>query len=235
MSTAPTGSARRDAYARVFLGAFALAATADLVCLLADADLGHRIAKPLLMLALAAYAARRGPRLLVAALLFGWGGDVLLLSDADPAFMAGMGSFAAGHVCYLVLFARVRARPSKILGAGYALVLATTITLLWNDLPAGLRLPVAGYSLLLTVMAWRASGLGRRAAIGGALFLLSDTLIAAGIADWPRLPAPAFWVMATYIAAQGLLAAGVLKRAGAAAPDEVRAAPSAYREGRTTV
>ena len=41
--------------------------------------------------------------------LFGWGGDTLLLFDADPAFLAGMGCFAAGHVCYLVLF-RTRGR-----------------------------------------------------------------------------------------------------------------------------
>ena len=28
------------------------------------------------------------------------------MPDADPAFLAGMAFFAAGHVCYLVLFGR---------------------------------------------------------------------------------------------------------------------------------
>lgn len=59
-------------------------------------------------------------------------------------------------------------------------------------------------------MAYRSSALGRTAGIGGALFLLSDTLIATGVADWPQLPRPDFWIMATYLAAQYLLAAGAI-------------------------
>nr|WP_223183630.1 MULTISPECIES: lysoplasmalogenase [unclassified Streptomyces] len=207
------------------LAAFGLAAAVDLVSLLADADLGHRVAKPLLLPLLAAYAVSRGaPRLLTAALLFGWGGDVFLLFDADWAFLVGMGSFAAGHVCYLVLFGRRRTSPA--LGVLYALALGGTVVLLWSDLPAGLRLPVACYSLLLTAMAYRASSLGLAAGIGGALFLLSDTLIATGIADWPQLPAPDFWVMATYIAAQYLLATGALRALRGERGPGVQAVPS---------
>ncbi|MFF5972853.1 lysoplasmalogenase [Streptomyces sp. NPDC012769] len=195
---------------RWLLGAFLLAAAVDLVSLLAGAELGHRIAKPLLMPLLAAYATTRGgPRLLTAALLFGWGGDVFLLFDADWAFLVGMGSFAAGHVCYLALFGRRRTSPA--LGALYAVALAGTVTALWPDLPADLRVPVAGYSLLLTAMAYRASSLGALAGAGGALFLLSDTLIATDVADWPQLPVPDFWVMLTYIAAQCLLTEGALR------------------------
>ncbi|MEU6315391.1 lysoplasmalogenase [Streptomyces sp. NPDC047014] len=184
---------------------FAVATAVDLVALLAGWHLGHVLAKPLLMPLLAAYVLSRGaPRLLVAALLFGWGGDLALLLDAEAAFLVGMGSFAVGHVCYLVLFARRPAHP--LLGGAYALALAGTVALLWGDLPAGLRIPVAGYSLLLTAMAFRSGALGVRAGAGGALFLLSDTLIAAGVAGWPQLPRPDFWVMATYAAAQYLLA-----------------------------
>ncbi|MBT2395064.1 lysoplasmalogenase [Streptomyces sp. ISL-100] len=216
-------------WARGLLAAFVVAVLADLGSLAAGADPGHTIAKPLLMPLLAAYAAVRGaPRLLVVALLFGWGGDVFLLADADWAFLVGMGCFAAGHVCYLVLFGR-GSRTSKVLGAGYAVALLTTVALLWPDLPAELRIPVAGYSLLLTAMAFRASGLGLYAGLGGALFLLSDTLIATGVAEWPQLPAPDFWIMLTYAAAQYLLVRGVLGRR-----QEPPAAPSAYREGRTT-
>lgn len=212
MSTADLATARTG---RVLLGAFAVAAAADLGALLAGWHLGHVIAKPLLMPLLVAYACsvgnrgtRRAPRLLVAALLFGWGGDLALLFDAEPAFLVGMGSFAAGHVCYLVLFGRGGTSPA--LGGAYALALVGTVALLWGDLPADLRIPVAGYSLLLTAMAYRSSALGRTAGIGGALFLLSDTLIATGVADWPQLPRPDFWIMATYLAAQYLLAAGAI-------------------------
>ncbi|WP_345044318.1 lysoplasmalogenase [Streptomyces sannanensis] len=193
------------------LVAFAVAALADLAALLAGSETGHTIAKPLLMPLLAGYAAlHRAPRMLIAALLFGWGGDVLLLSDADAAFLGGMGSFAAGHICYLILFAGRRTR--RPLAAGYTVALVGTVALLWPDLPADLRVPVAGYSLLLAAMALRSAGLGAVAGVGGALFLLSDTLIATGVADWPQLPVPDFWIMLTYLGAQYLLAAGVLRQ-----------------------
>ncbi|MFJ7331478.1 lysoplasmalogenase [Streptomyces cyaneofuscatus] len=214
---APSETAGPGRFARPLLGAFLLAAAVDLAGLLAGLDTVHLVAKPLLMPLLAAYAAvRGGPRLLIAALLFGWGGDVFLLGDSDLLFLVGMGSFAVGHVCYLTLFGRgqarmARTRASLAAGIAYAVVLAVFLVLLWSDLPAELRVPVAGYSLLLTAMAWRAGVLGRYAAAGGALFLLSDALIATGIAEWPRLPAPDFWVMLTYIAAQLLLALGVLR------------------------
>ncbi|GGT63609.1 lysoplasmalogenase [Streptomyces purpureus] len=214
---------------RLLLAAFALAVLVDLGSLAAGAELGHRIAKPLLMPLLAAYAATRGaPRLLIAALLFGWGGDVFLLSGAEWAFLVGMGSFAAGHVCYLVLFGRGRTSPA--LGLAYGAALVGTVALLWPDLPAELRVPVAGYSLLLTAMAYRASALGITAGAGGALFLLSDTLIATGVADWPQLPAPDFWIMLTYIAAQVLLTNGALGGLGHAA-----AGGQAYGERRSAV
>ncbi|WP_405832363.1 lysoplasmalogenase [Streptomyces sp. NBC_01176] len=222
-------------HARVLLGSFGVAALVDLVSLAAGFTPGHLVAKPLLMPLLAAHTvARGGPRLLVAALLCGWGGDVLLLSDADQAFLVGMASFAAGHVCYLVLFRRAAAlRPATrargALLAGYALALTATVALLWAGLPAGLRIPVAGYSLLLTAMAYGATGLGRLAAAGGALFMLSDTLIATGVADWPQLPRPDFWIMSTYAAAQFLLVSGVPNTLGA------RPAPrAAYGEMRST-
>ncbi|MFJ3973590.1 lysoplasmalogenase [Streptomyces sp. NPDC090021] len=213
---APSWATDRAAPGRARLGrtalvAFAVAAAADLVSLLADWHLGHVIAKPLLMPLLVGYVITRGaPRLLVAALLFGWGGDLALLFDAEAAFLAGMGSFAVGHVCYLVLFGKRPANP--LLGGAYTLALLGTVALLWADLPAGLRIPVAGYSLLLTAMAFRSSALGLRAGIGGALFLLSDTLIASGVAEWPQLPRPDFWIMATYLAAQYLLATGATTR-----------------------
>ncbi|WP_406167269.1 lysoplasmalogenase [Streptomyces sp. NBC_00996] len=221
--------------ARVLLVAFALAVVVDLASLAAGYDLGHGIAKPLLMPLLAAHAGVRGaPRLLVAALLCGWSGDVLLLSDADPAFLLGMASFAAGHVCYLVLFTShsakgaPRARGARLAG-GYAVALVATVTLLWPDLPSDLRIPVAGYSLLLTAMAYGAGRLGLVAGLGGALFMLSDTLIATGVADWPQLPRPDFWIMLTYAAGQYLLVRGVLGTLGA------RLAPAAaYGEMRST-
>ncbi|MFV0130545.1 lysoplasmalogenase [Streptomyces sp. HMX112] len=214
MSDAPGARRVTDASGarRVLLAAFVVAVAVDLAALLAGHQTGHQVTKPLLMPLLAAYAAVCGaPRTLVVALLFGWGGDVFLLLDAEWAFLVGMGSFAAGHVCYLFLFGRARTAPA--LGAAYAAALAVTVALLWPGLPAGLRVPVAGYAALLTAMAYRAGGRGARTGAGGALFLLSDTLIAAGVANWAQPPVPDFWIMLTYTLAQYLLTAGVLRAA----------------------
>lgn len=215
---------------RPLLIAFVLATAVDLGSLAAGWHPGHAVAKPLLMPLLAAWAATTGaPRLLLAAVLCGWGGDVLLLSDADPAFLAGMACFAAGHICYLVLFTRYgrpRARGG-LLAPAYAAVLIATLTLLWPGLPPDLRAPVAAYSTLLTAMAYTAATrLGPLAGAGGVLFLLSDTLIATGVADWPQPPRPDLWIMLTYAAAQFLLVHGAL--AERAAP------PTAYRDVRST-
>ncbi|MFI0236960.1 lysoplasmalogenase [Streptomyces sp. NPDC016845] len=192
---------------------FLVVCAVDLGALLAGAGMAHTVAKPLLMPLLAAYVVvSGGPRLLCAALLCGWGGDVLLLFDQDAAFLAGMGCFAAGHVCYLVLFKRygaLRAR-GRLLGALYCVALVAVVAALWPGLPADMRGPVAAYSVLLTAMAYGASWLGPVAGTGGALFLLSDALIAMGVADRPRLPPADFWIMLTYVAAQYLLVRGVL-------------------------
>ncbi|MEU0949548.1 lysoplasmalogenase [Streptomyces canus] len=222
-----------DGTRHALLTVFTLTAGVDLASLAVGFAPGHTAAKPLLMPLLAAYCVASGaPRLLVAALLCGWGGDVLLLSDADPAFLAGMASFAAGHVCYLALFQAYgspRARAG-LLAPAYAAALVVTVVALWPDLPAGLRVPVAGYSVLLTTMAWASAvRFGALAGVGGALFLLSDTLIATGVADWPQLPRPDFWIMLTYVAAQFLLASGTTRAL------EARLGPMAtYGEVRST-
>ncbi|MGX8905432.1 lysoplasmalogenase [Streptomyces netropsis] len=214
---------------RALLIAFAAVAVVHLCVLAAGVPAVAQITKPVLMPLLAArVVALGGPRLLVAALLFGCGGDTLLQIGGDTAFLLGMGSFAVGHVCYLALFARYGAaggaRAYGLAGA-YGVAWLGVVLLLWPDLEAGLRVPVACYSLLLTAMACGATRAGPRAAAGGALFLLSDTLIAGGIAEWPQAPAPQFWIMLTYLAAQYLLAQGLSRPQ---APD-----PAGGRAGET--
>ncbi|WP_299536675.1 lysoplasmalogenase [uncultured Streptomyces sp.] len=225
----PAAGRPRARAARALLTAFLLVSLVDLLGVLVPVEGAHLVAKPLLMPLLAGYAvARRAPRLLVAALCFGWGGDLLLLADDDLAFLVGMASFAAGHVCYLLLFGR---RPvSRAAGAGYAVVLALFLAALFGDLPTGLRAPMAGYGLLLAAMAWRSGALGPYAAAGGALFLLSDGLIAVGVAGWTPPPAHDFLVMLTYLAAQFLLVTGALRT-----PRGSSAVRPAYGEGRTSI
>ena len=125
-------------------------------------------------------------------------------------------------MCYLVLFAGLgrdgRSGPPAhrlAFGAAYGIALVVAVASLWPGLPADLRLPVAGYSALLTTMAWAATRLGPVAGLGGALFVVSDMLIATGVAEWPQPPRPDLWIMLTYLAAQYLLTRGVLGTPGA--------------------
>ncbi|WP_042378057.1 lysoplasmalogenase [Streptacidiphilus melanogenes] len=189
--------------------------------------LATALLKPLLMPALAlAFVPRRAPGLLFGALLASCVGDTALLFGG-AWFLVGMGGFAAAHVCYITLFTRGGAlrpltRRARFALGGYAVVWAALITLLWPDLPAGLRIPVACYSLLLAGTAATSlasgppTGLPRKA-LGGALFLLSDSLIATGLAHWPQLPAADFWIMLTYLAGQYLLATGAADASGQSA------------------
>jgi uncharacterized membrane protein YhhN len=194
--------------------AFLLASAVNLVTVSTGNGTVETVSKALLMPLLAATVLAAGaPRLLLVALAFGWGGDVMLSFGGD-AFLVGMASFAVGHIVYLVLFRRHGADRSRAESVGpavvYAAGLAALMVLLLPGLPADLRIPVAGYSCLLTAMAWAAGRTGRLAAAGGALFLLSDSLIAAEMAGWGPLPVHGLWVMATYLAAQTLIAVGVL-------------------------
>ncbi|WP_460302914.1 lysoplasmalogenase [Actinocorallia aurea] len=180
------------------------------------------VTKALLMPVLAWWLWRRGgARLVVWGLLLSAGGDIAL--EFDGLFIVGMGFFAAAHVCYVVFFGRSFAADGRrrwLIAGAYAVVWAVLVGVLWPGL-GDLQVPVAVYSLLLTSTAVVSAVHGVRTGVGGALFLVSDSLIAFGIAD-RELPMHGVLVMLTYIAAQYLLASGSLRgsvgREGAGAP-----------------
>jgi uncharacterized membrane protein YhhN len=181
---------------------------------------GERATKPLLMPVLAAFALvaardrEADMRLPAAGIALSGLGDTALLGS-ESWFVPGLGAFAAAHACYITALARDGAargvRPR--VAAGYAAAWAVLIAVLWRGL-GPLRVPVAAYSLLLVSMAVLASGRNREAAAGGALFVVSDALIACGLAGINAVPRQESAVMPTYIAAQFLLAAGFLHPQG---------------------
>ncbi|MBO3744616.1 lysoplasmalogenase [Streptosporangiaceae bacterium NEAU-GS5] len=189
-------------------GAFWAVAALHLIAIAADLGPLQFGTKVLLMPLLAVWVwARRGPRWVIAALLASAAGDVAL--EFDGLFIAGMGCFALAHVCYVTFFAR-STRPRWGVTLIYGVIWAVLIVLLWSRL-GDLQVPVAAYSLLLTGTAATSSWYGTRTGFGGALFLLSDTLIALRLAD-VQVWGDALLVMITYIAAQYLLASGAVIR-----------------------
>jgi len=164
------------------------------------------VTKPLLMPALMAGSDRSSRR----ALAFGAAGDVALLGSGDAAFTAGLVSFLAGHVAWTAALrqrpggGRLRSRPA--LALPYLAAFGSLNAYLWPRTGKD-RIPVLGYSTALLAMALTALDTGSpRAAAGGALFLVSDSLLALQKFAGIQVPAHEALVMATYTSAQALLA-----------------------------
>lgn len=187
--------------------AYLALAAADTVLAAAGKEKARRATKPLLMPTLQV-GKDKGTK---AALGLGAAGDVALMGSGEAAFTAGLGSFLAGHVAWMTTIRQrgsngfLRQRPWA--AAPYLAAFAGLNAYLWPRTGKD-RVPVLVYSaaLLGTALVALDSGKAKTAA-GGALFLLSDTLLALERFADVHLPAHEGWVMATYTGAQGLLAA----------------------------
>lgn len=180
-------------------------AAADTVLAATGRDGSRRLTKPLLMPTLL----RGKPRPTQRALALGGLGDVALLGKGDVAFTAGLGSFLAGHAAWV---AALRPKSAGVLAAKPAL--AAPYLTAWAGLNAYLwpktgkdRIPVLVYSTALLATALAALDTGdKTVATGGALFLVSDALLALEKFGDVHLPLHEGVVMATYTTGQALLA-----------------------------
>lgn len=155
-------------------------------------------------------------RLVLVALGFSWLGDAAPdLADGDAAFLVMVGFFLCAQVTYTLAFWPFRAgsvlrRPLAL--APYALALVALVVACAPG-AGSLLVPVLVYGVALVATAVTSTGVDRLAGVGGAVFLVSDALIALhAFAPWYDLPAHGFWVMLTYVAGQVLLVLGVLRR-----------------------
>ncbi len=185
----------------------------------------HWIAKPLATLLIVGMALSAATdesmyrRWIVIGLLWSTLGDVFLMLPGDY-FLHGLLSFLVAHIAYLVAFTRrerlfVRLAPF----AGYALLAVLVLAYLWAGIPAPMRIPVLIYVLALGAMAaqaaaiWRIRGdrVSALAALGGALFMFSDSLIAINRFGEP-FAASRVLVLASYWLAQWLIARSIGSR-----------------------
>ena len=192
--------------ARRARGVFVALAAADTVLAGTGRDRQRWLTKPLLMPTLMAGSDRGSWR----ALALGGAGDVALLGGSDAAFTAGLACFLAGHAAWIHTLrqrpggGRLRSRP--VLAVPYLAAFGALNAYLWPRTGKD-RVPVLGYSTALTAMALAALDSGSpRAATGGALFMLSDSLLALEKFAGIELPAHEGLVMAAYTSAQALLA-----------------------------
>ncbi|MCD8540207.1 MAG: lysoplasmalogenase [Leadbetterella sp.] len=175
------------------------------------------ITKPLLMPLLMWIAWQEGitARMLFLALFFSFLGDVFLMFDGW--FIPGLVAFLLAHVSYILLF-RKEYRFSFAAILAFALPTAGFLVFLYPGIPEGLRIPVAVYCGVITLMGIYAasrttpSRLSYRYILGGAvLFIISDSLIAVNKFH-TDIPADALYIMSTYGAAQYLILEGWLKK-----------------------
>ena len=199
--------------------ALATAAGADNLIVL------HRVFKPLALLLLMVYVARRAARangisnatrLLMTGLALSLLGDCFLM--VPGYFIPALLSFLCAHVCYIALFKQGQPWfPSSRALLLTLAVGAAMYALLFPTLNPVLRVAVAAYVVVIALMA--AQAIGRAAvlrdvasvgvAAGACFFMLSDSLLAINRFSLP-LPMAQFFVLGTYYAAQVLIARNAL-------------------------
>lgn len=200
-----------------WLLAFGVASVVHLALNAAGAEPWDSISKCLVApLLLGWVVEQRGPRLLVVALGFCFLGDLFL--EIDNLFIVGMAAFAAGHIAFITFFVqrgaleRLRARPAIL--AVYVVAAIGMVAWCWGGLEPGLKPAIPVYAALLVGTAATSLASDTRAGVGGALFLVSDGIIAlseAGRID-PDATATGLAIMALYILAIFLLTSGILQR-----------------------
>jgi uncharacterized membrane protein YhhN len=154
--------------------------------------------------------------LIVAGLIFCLAGDVFLMLPARY-FIAGLASFLVGHLFYIAAFV---SDGGFHLAWGWLVPLALYGLFFYRILAPGLgkmRGPVIVYILAILTMAWQSwgrwsvlAGMGALlAAIGAALFVVSDSVLAYDRFR-QKFTASRIVVLSTYWAAQWLIAYSVI-------------------------
>jgi alkylglycerol monooxygenase len=201
----------------------------------------HRLFKPLAMILAMAFVWTRHSRgggnpglpssssfthLLLAALALSLVGDVFLMLPGY--FIPGLVAFLLAHLCYIALFRQGTPWFANRMALAATLTAAAAMyAFLFPNLDPVLKVAVACYAVVIAIMA--AQAIGRATvlrdpasigvAVGAVLFMLSDSLLAINKFAMP-LPLAQFWVLATYYAAQLLIAHNAVPRAALAAQPE---------------
>ncbi|MET6998965.1 lysoplasmalogenase [Chitinophaga defluvii] len=213
----------------IWLVLYFITLLADLIFVGFDMGAIRFTSKPLLMVLLALYFMSNTGHvraiyryLLLAALAFSFGGDVLLMFDGRGMtfFIAGLGSFLLAHMMYILFFLKIRytndPRPDCHYFAAF-ITEAIVIAFIFFMLPylGDMTIPVIIYAigisftLLCALHAFRLQQqtAGWYCILGAILFIISDSLIAVGKFYQP-IPLGGVLVMLTYGLAQAGLVYG---------------------------
>src|SRR4030095_4049602 len=217
---------RKNAF--IFAILFAVVAIADLYFVYRQEEGLRFFSKPLLLPLLMVYylssvgLGARFAKLMLAALVFSWLGDVLLLRES--LFIPGLLAFLIAHIFYIIYFIKIEPgkkgliRSQPLFGIPVLVYWGLFLAFLFPYLEK-LRIPVLVYATVICTMllcSINLSGKLKRPVfllfVNGALqFVLSDSLLAINKFVFP------FWflplcVMLTYCSAQYLLVRGSIQQ-----------------------
>ncbi|MFC7405029.1 lysoplasmalogenase [Georgenia alba] len=202
----------------IFVGVAVVHLAAQLFGWQAVADLTQVLLMPALAFSVVATGIR-SPIVtwVLVALTLSWLGDSApRIAEGDVAFLLMVVFFMLAQVAYLRAFfplwrawqASRALRVAPLVAYGVVAV----VLVVWCAPGAGALLPaVVLYAVVLCAMATLAVSLGMHGLVGGALFVISDGLIAIRSFTGFTPPLDDFVVMITYVAAQALLVEGALR------------------------
>ncbi|MFD2035761.1 lysoplasmalogenase [Belliella marina] len=187
--------------------------------------------KPLIIIPLAIYFYQISKNLagsilrktMVAALLFSWIGDIVLLFP--QLFLYGLGAFLMAHICYVISFKLSQSKPFEIGQVNFIRLFlynlpiylpAALVYYLINPNLGEMKIPVIIYMLVILTMATTARERFKKTKpesfwlvfIGAFIFMVSDGILALNMFFEP-FPESAVLVMGTYLLAQLLIVMGI--------------------------
>jgi uncharacterized membrane protein YhhN len=218
MSTPPSGTVTSVPTVKSpWLIAFGIASVVHLILNGAGVEPWDSITKCLVAPLLGVWVVeQKGPRLLVVALAFCFVGDLFL--EIEDLFIVGMAAFAAAHITFITFFIQrggfdqLRRKPWILIA--YDVAAIGLVAWCWGGLESDLRAPIPVYAALLVGTAAISLASDLRAGVGGALFLVSDGIIALGEAGRVDKGATitGLAIMSLYILAIFFLATAILQR-----------------------
>lgn len=217
--------------------AFLAMAVLHLVSCMLDTEIFQGVTKALLMPLLLAWflnarlaSEKKYSNFIIAALVFSWIGDVILLfaPRGEQFFIGGLGSFLIAQIFYITAFRYRLMRKQEKLNASTILMIPLPFVLFFvlfflflMPYLENMLIPVAVYSIVVTTMgilaamnfALRSKPYFAIILCGAVLFIISDALLAVN-KFVSEIPGSVFWIMLTYISAQTLIALGSTQSGG---------------------
>jgi len=215
----------------LWLYLFLFATLADIALIIERSEEYRFFTKPAILLGLILYfyqlsrpiAQTLLSKSILAALIFSWIGDILLLWP--DLLIYGLGAFLIAQSCYIIGFKVARFHPGQVGSVNFVRIffsnlpiyfIAAFIFYMINTNLGGLKIPVAIYMIAVVSMLTMAKERYKNTSgesfwqvfLGASLFFISDTVIALSL-FYQDFPESGIIIMGTYATSQLLIVMGI--------------------------